>query len=72
MVPQAFSDAWGTTNFSPTLHWPMPPSDKGPKPVPPSREAKLAEALRANLRRRKAGAASKTPPLAKPKSVDET
>ena len=36
------------------------------------REAKLAEALRANLRRRKAGAAPKAPAPPKPKSVEET
>ena len=33
----------------------MAPSDKDPKPKPLSREQKLAQALRANLRRRKAG-----------------
>jgi hypothetical protein len=33
----------------------MPPPDKSPKPAPLSREQKLAQALRANLRRRKAG-----------------
>jgi hypothetical protein len=50
----------------------MPPSDPGPKTVPSSREAKLAQALRANLRRRKAGATPKEPASAQPKSVDET
>jgi hypothetical protein len=33
----------------------MATSDKGPKPQPPDREQQLAQALRANLRRRKAG-----------------
>ena len=33
----------------------MPPADKPPKPPGAEREAKLAQALRANLRRRKAG-----------------
>jgi hypothetical protein len=32
----------------------MGPADKPPKPQPSPREAKLAQALRANLRRRKA------------------
>jgi hypothetical protein len=32
----------------------MGPADKSPKPQPSAREAKLAQALRANLRRRKA------------------
>ncbi len=34
----------------------MAPSDKDPKPQLSERERKLAEALRSNLRRRKAGA----------------
>ena len=34
----------------------MPPADKPPEPPGAAREAKLAQALRANLRRRKAGA----------------
>src|SRR5579859_5667543 len=33
----------------------MTPADDPPKPPPNEREAKLAQALRANLRRRKAG-----------------
>ena len=33
----------------------MAPSDKDPKPRPLKREQQLAQALRANLRRRKAG-----------------
>ena len=49
----------------------VPPSDKVPT-TSPDREAKLAEALRANLRRRKAGSAPNAPQPAKPKSVDET
>jgi hypothetical protein len=32
----------------------MGPADKPPKPPPSDKEAKLAQALRANLRRRKA------------------
>jgi hypothetical protein len=50
----------------------MAPSDEGPKSAPSPREAKLAEALRANLRRRKAGLVPKEPIAPKPKSVDET
>jgi hypothetical protein len=50
----------------------MAPSDKDPKPKPSEREQKLAQALRANLRRRKTagGAAGGKPGAAK--SVDET
>ena len=44
----------------------MPPADKPPKPPGAEREAKLAQALRANLRRRKAGARK---PPAKPGDV---
>jgi hypothetical protein len=36
--------------------WTMPPPDKAPKDPASEREAKLAQALRANLRRRKTGA----------------
>jgi hypothetical protein len=36
----------------------MVSSDKDPKAKPSQRELKLAQALRANLRRRKAGAAA--------------
>ena len=46
----------------------MATSEKDSKDPAAEREAKLAQALRANLRRRKAGAA----PPPKPKSVDET
>jgi hypothetical protein len=35
--------------------WPVPPPEKPPREPASDREAKLAEALRANLRRRKAG-----------------
>jgi hypothetical protein len=38
----------------------MADDDKSPKPAPSAREAKLAQALRANLRRRKA--ADREPP----------
>ena len=41
----------------------MADKDATPKPAPVTREAKLAEALRANLRRRKAAVA--TPSTAK-------
>jgi hypothetical protein len=50
----------------------MPPSDNTPKPAPNMRETKLAQALRANLRRRKAGPAAKELPPASAKSVDES
>ena len=74
MVPQAFSSAWGTTNSvaQTPASAQLPPSDDGHKPAPSPREAKLAQALRANLRRRKAGAAFKATAPPKPKSVDET
>lgn len=36
----------------------MAPVDKDPKPQPPAREQRLAQALRANLRRRKTGEAA--------------
>ncbi len=49
----------------------MSPSDDGQKPIPSPRDAKLAQALRANLRRRKAGATAKAAAPPKPKSVDE-
>jgi hypothetical protein len=45
----------------------MDPKDRG-KPPAESREAKLAAALRANLRRRKAGGAAK--PAPKPPASD--
>jgi hypothetical protein len=48
----------------------MTANDKPPKPKPLEREAKLAQALRANLRRRKTGA-SESSPAAKPKSEGE-
>jgi hypothetical protein len=54
----------------------MAPSDKDPKPKPLTREQQLAQALRANLRRRKAGERKAGGPAAKgkaanAKSVDE-
>ena len=50
----------------------MPPSDKDPKPKPLTREQKLAQALRANLRRRKVGerAAGEKPATAKSGDAD--
>jgi hypothetical protein len=39
----------------------MPPADKPPKKPNPDREAKLAQALRANLRRRKAPPSARAP-----------
>jgi len=39
----------------------MPPADKPPKKLIPDREAKLAQALRANLRRRKASPPAQAP-----------
>ena len=50
----------------------MPPSDNTPKTAPSDREAKLAQALRANLRRRKAGQSAKELAAANAKSVDES
>jgi hypothetical protein len=41
----------------------MPPADKPPNKPPSDRETKLAQALRANLRRRKAAGPT---PLSKP------
>jgi hypothetical protein len=49
----------------------MAPSDKDPKPTPPDREQKLAQALRANLRRRKAGERKVGPAAGDGKSVDD-
>ena len=49
----------------------MAPSDKDSKPKPLSREQQLAQALRANLRRRKAGGGKAGPEAGKAKSVDE-
>jgi len=49
----------------------MAPSDKDQKPRPSQREQKLAQALRANLRRRKAGDGKAGTGTAKVKSVDE-
>jgi len=46
----------------------MGDNDKTPKAQPSSREAKLAQALRANLRRRKASGESK--PAEKPDKPD--
>ena len=45
----------------------MADEDKQDKPAAESREAKLAQALRANLRRRKAAGGS--PPARKPREV---
>lgn len=50
----------------------MVTSEKPSKHSSAERETKLAEALRANLRRRKAGVAAKAAALPKPKTVDET
>jgi hypothetical protein len=49
----------------------MAPSDKDPKSPPSQREQKLAQALRANLRRRKAGEGKAASGTAKGKSADE-
>lgn len=49
----------------------MTPSDKDPKPRPSEQEQKLAQALRANLRRRKAGGGKAAPEAGRAKSVDE-
>jgi hypothetical protein len=48
----------------------MAPSDKDPKSQASEREQKLAQALRANLRRRKAGEGKAASGAAKGKSVD--
>jgi hypothetical protein len=45
--------------------------DKPPRPEPSERERKLAEALRANLRRRKAGRDPDAPETARPKSAQD-
>jgi len=50
----------------------MSSSDQDPKPQPTERERKLAEALRANLRRRKAGERQAGAKLASPKTGDKT
>jgi hypothetical protein len=49
----------------------MASSDKDPKPPPSQREQKLAQALRANLRRRKAGEGRADSLTQKGKSVEE-
>ena len=49
----------------------MPPADKPPKPPGPEREANLAQALRANLRRRKAGAREPAATAGQMKSDEE-
>jgi hypothetical protein len=49
----------------------MPPADKPPIKPPSDRESKLAQALRANLRRRKAAVPPSTRPPA-PKSEGGT
>jgi hypothetical protein len=48
----------------------MAETDKPAKPSPDTREAKLAQALRANLRRRKAGGAAPPAPKAQETSMD--
>lgn len=52
MKPQSIAQALDGAGASPHPSG-MEPKDKDPKPAPNSREAKLAAALRANLRRRK-------------------
>ena len=49
-----------------------PPKSQAPQDAKAQREAKLAEALRANLRRRKAEAAAKArkPPASEPGATD--
>ena len=49
----------------------MAASDQDPKPRPTAREQQLAQALRANLRRRKAGERKPGPAAGDGKSVDE-
>jgi hypothetical protein len=49
----------------------MAPSDKDPRPKPLSREQQLAQALRANLQRRKAGERKLGSATPKGKSADE-
>jgi hypothetical protein len=48
----------------------MPSSDKDAEPAPPRREQALAQALRANLKRRKAGGAPTSEKAAPVKSGD--
>ncbi len=50
----------------------MATSEMDSKDPAAEREAKLAQALRANLRRRKVGAAAQADAPRKPKTVDET
>jgi hypothetical protein len=49
----------------------MKRSDPHPMPMPSEREQQLAKALRANLRRRKAGEQGTAPKARGSKSVDE-
>jgi hypothetical protein len=49
----------------------MPPSDKDMKPKPSKREQALAQALRANLRRRKVGERPASKKTAPAKSGDD-
>jgi hypothetical protein len=49
----------------------MPPTDKAPRDPAIERETKLAQALRANLRRRKAGAGAKAEAKGAAKSAEE-
>jgi hypothetical protein len=48
----------------------MGENDQGRKPAGESREAKLAQALRANLRRRKAAPVAPSPPKPQETSTD--
>ena len=62
MKPQ--SAAWALDGSDASPHpLGMPPADKPPNKPPSDRETKLAQALRANLRRRKAAGPT---PLSKP------
>jgi len=49
----------------------MSPPDKDARPPPSGREQQLAEALRANLRRRKAGGRAAAQGPAQPKSSED-
>lgn len=68
MKPQSIAQALDGAGASPHPS-DMEPKDKGAKPGPDSREAKLAAALRANLRRRKAAdRAADSPKKSRPAS----
>ncbi|HEX2814919.1 MAG TPA: hypothetical protein VHN39_00890 [Phenylobacterium sp.] len=60
-----------TTRTQRRTPWRMAPSDKDPRPKPLSREQQLAQALRANLQRRKAGERKLGSATPKGKSADE-